>query len=107
MNLEDNVYTDPGLLRKHSEVISITTDKYKYPGVRIFYREHPKASVLPPKLPLLVFIHGRFPGATSVYCCVLRTEVDFIRAWGSIVPIPIFARIFCRFWSNQLAPDHR
>lgn len=66
MSLKENVYTDPGLLRKHSEVISVTTDKYKYPGVRIFYREHPKASVLPPKLPLLVFIHGRFPRATVV-----------------------------------------
>ncbi|RPB16705.1 alpha/beta-hydrolase [Morchella conica CCBAS932] len=58
MNSDDAAYTDPGLLRKFSEVIPVTTDSYNYPGVRIFYREHPKASVLPPKLPLLVFIHG-------------------------------------------------
>lgn len=66
MSSKENIYTDPGLIRKHSEVISVTTDKYKYPGVRIFYREHPKASVLPPKLPLLVFIHGMFPRVTVV-----------------------------------------
>ncbi|PWW79170.1 alpha/beta-hydrolase [Tuber magnatum] len=50
--------SDSSLLRKHSENISVTTKHYTYPAVRVFYRPHPKASVLPPKLPLLVFLHG-------------------------------------------------
>lgn len=50
--------TDPALLRRHSHTISVTTDLYTYPEVRVFYRSHPKADVLPPKLPLIVFIHG-------------------------------------------------
>lgn len=79
MDSKDNIYTDPGLLRKHSELISVTTDKYNYPGVRIFYREHPKASVLPPKLPLLVFIHGRcLESALHHARWALRVEADSV-----------------------------
>lgn len=73
MNSDDAAYTDPGLLRKFSEVIPVTTDSYNYPGVRIFYREHPKASVLPPKLPLLVFIHGM----ESIFASAATTKVNF------------------------------
>lgn len=74
MDSKDTIYTDPGLLRKHSEVIPVTTDKYKYPSVRIFYREHPKALVLPPKLPLLVFIHGMC--SVSALCSLNLRDLD-------------------------------
>ncbi|KAI1384859.1 uncharacterized protein F4822DRAFT_438523 [Hypoxylon trugodes] len=55
--------TDPPLLRKHSEVVSYTASRsgITYPGIRVFYRRHPKADELPrdpAPLPLLVFIHG-------------------------------------------------
>ncbi|KAI1818798.1 Alpha/Beta hydrolase protein [Poronia punctata] len=55
--------TDPALLRQHSEIKSYKTGRtgVTYPGVRIFYRRHPKADELPrhpAPLPLLVFIHG-------------------------------------------------
>lgn len=50
---------DPSLIRKHTQSISITTDHgFTYPNLRIFYRPHPKAELLPPKLPLIVFLHG-------------------------------------------------
>lgn len=54
---------DPPLLRKHSEVKSYTASRsgITYPGIRVFYRRHPKADELPrdpAPLPLLVFIHG-------------------------------------------------
>lgn len=55
--------TDPPLLRNHSEIKSYKTARsgITFPGVRIFYRRHPKADELPKDpapLPLLVFIHG-------------------------------------------------
>ncbi|KAI0013583.1 Alpha/Beta hydrolase protein [Xylariaceae sp. FL0662B] len=55
--------TDPVLLRNHSEIKQYTTTRLgiTYPGIRIFYRRHPKADELPQDpapLPLLVFIHG-------------------------------------------------
>ncbi|KAK0128696.1 hypothetical protein ONS95_000652 [Cadophora gregata] len=53
--------TDPGLLKKHSEFKSYTTNRYTYPKLRIFFRRHPQADKLPTDpspLPLLVFIHG-------------------------------------------------
>ncbi|KAI2468584.1 hypothetical protein F4781DRAFT_432260 [Annulohypoxylon bovei var. microspora] len=55
--------TDPALLRKHSEIVSYTANRsgITYPGIRVFYRRHPKADELPrdpAPLPLLVFIHG-------------------------------------------------
>ncbi|KAI1375855.1 hypothetical protein F4677DRAFT_454746 [Hypoxylon crocopeplum] len=54
---------DPPLLRKHSEIRPITASRtnIEYPGIRVFYRRHPKADELPrdpAPLPLLVFIHG-------------------------------------------------
>ncbi|KAI1426699.1 dual specificity phosphatase catalytic domain-containing protein [Xylaria sp. FL1777] len=55
--------TDPPLLRNHSEVKSYKTTRsgIVFPGIRVFYRRHPKADELPKDpapLPLLVFIHG-------------------------------------------------
>lgn len=55
--------TDPPLLRKHSVVTSYTASRsgITYPGIRVFYRRHPKADELPQSpapLPLVVFIHG-------------------------------------------------
>ncbi|KAI1768752.1 hypothetical protein GGR53DRAFT_351261 [Hypoxylon sp. FL1150] len=55
--------TDPPLLRKHSVVTSYTASRsgITYPGIRVFYRRHPKADELPQTpapLPLVVFIHG-------------------------------------------------
>lgn len=55
--------TDPPLLRSHSEIKSCTAARsgITFPGIRIFYRRHPKADELPndpAPLPLLVFIHG-------------------------------------------------
>ncbi|KAI1367731.1 dual specificity phosphatase catalytic domain-containing protein [Xylaria arbuscula] len=55
--------TDPPLLRNHSEIKSYTDKRsgVTFPGIRVFYRRHPKADELPKDpapLPLLVFIHG-------------------------------------------------
>ncbi|KAG4422992.1 hypothetical protein IFR04_003904 [Cadophora malorum] len=53
--------TDPGLLKKHSEIKTYTTSRYTYPKLRVFFRRHPQADKLPTDpspLPLLVFIHG-------------------------------------------------
>ncbi|KAI1180060.1 hypothetical protein F4777DRAFT_359452 [Nemania sp. FL0916] len=60
---KDPETTDPSLLRNHSLIESFTATRsgIKYPGIRIFYRRHPKADQLPKDpapLPLLVFIHG-------------------------------------------------
>lgn len=54
---------DPPLLRKYSVVTSYTASRsgITYPGIRVFYRRHPKADELPQSpapLPLVVFIHG-------------------------------------------------
>lgn len=48
---------DTSLLRKHSQTISISVGEHFFPRIRVFYRSHPKASLLPP-LPLVVFLHG-------------------------------------------------
>lgn len=55
--------TDPPLLRNHSEIKTYTDKRsgFTFPGIRVFYRRHPKADELPKDpapLPLLVFIHG-------------------------------------------------
>ncbi|KAI0539844.1 dual specificity phosphatase catalytic domain-containing protein [Xylaria digitata] len=59
----DPVSTDPPLLRNHSDIKSYKSARSSitFPGLRIFYRRHPKADELPKDpapLPLLVFIHG-------------------------------------------------
>lgn len=53
--------SDPPLLQKHSEIRSYTTNRFTYPGIRVFYRRHLHADQLPASpapIPLLVFIHG-------------------------------------------------
>ncbi|KAI1122903.1 dual specificity phosphatase catalytic domain-containing protein [Nemania abortiva] len=60
---KDPEATDPPLLRNHSEIKSFKAARsgVTFPGIRIFYRRHPKADELPKDpapLPLLVFIHG-------------------------------------------------
>ncbi|KAH9900430.1 Alpha/Beta hydrolase protein [Xylariomycetidae sp. FL2044] len=55
--------TDPPLLRDHSRIRSYRTSRNNvvYDGVRVFYRELPKADEMPKDpapLPLIVFIHG-------------------------------------------------
>ncbi|KAI1331054.1 hypothetical protein F5Y16DRAFT_360408 [Xylariaceae sp. FL0255] len=54
---------DPALLRNNSKIKAYTANRsgINYPGVRVFYRRHPKAGQLPrdpAPLPLLVFVHG-------------------------------------------------
>lgn len=59
--LPDAISTDPGLLKKHSEYRTYSTTRFTYESMRIFYRRHPQADMLPTQpapLPLLVFIHG-------------------------------------------------
>ncbi|PSN64965.1 hypothetical protein BS50DRAFT_555245 [Corynespora cassiicola Philippines] len=59
----DPVETDPGLLKKHSNISSYTVPStgFTYPGIRTFYKPHNQDAKLPQKpspVPLLVFIHG-------------------------------------------------
>ncbi|KAI0481505.1 dual specificity phosphatase catalytic domain-containing protein [Xylaria cf. heliscus] len=60
---KDPETTDPALLRNHSEIkpFKAARSGLTFPGLRVFYRRHPKADELPKDpapLPLLVFIHG-------------------------------------------------
>jgi hypothetical protein len=62
LTMADAEATDPGLLKKHSELKSFKTSRFVYSNIRVFYRRHPQADKLPtPPLPLLVFIHGQPP----------------------------------------------
>ncbi|KAJ4140745.1 hypothetical protein NW765_016240 [Fusarium oxysporum] len=70
--------TDPTLLRDHSEFKSYTTSRFKYSGIRVFYRQHAKADQLPKKpapLPLLVFLHG-LGGSVAQFHRLLSSLVD-------------------------------
>ncbi|KAK2670897.1 Dual specificity protein phosphatase domain [Fusarium oxysporum f. sp. vasinfectum] len=70
--------TDPTLLRNHSEFKSYTTSRFKYSGIRVFYRQHAKADQLPKKpapLPLLVFLHG-LGGSVAQFHRLLSSLVD-------------------------------
>ncbi|KAF2110862.1 hypothetical protein BDV96DRAFT_500540 [Lophiotrema nucula] len=60
---DDTTTTDPGLLKKHSEIkpYTVPSTGFTYPSIRTFYRPHPQGSKLPNKpnpIPLLVFVHG-------------------------------------------------
>lgn len=58
--------SEPGLFKKHSAVRKFTIPSgYTYPGIRVFYHEHPQAAKLPKGLPLLVFMHGLGGNATQ------------------------------------------
>jgi pimeloyl-ACP methyl ester carboxylesterase len=68
--------TDPGLLKKHSELKSFTTSQFTYSNVRVFFRRHPQADKLPtPPLPLLVFIHG-LGGSAAQFASLLTSLVN-------------------------------
>jgi pimeloyl-ACP methyl ester carboxylesterase len=70
------VTTDPGLLKKHSEIKSFKTNRFTYSNIRIFYRRHPQAEKLPsPPLPLLVFIHG-LGGSAAQFSSLLTSLVN-------------------------------
>ncbi|KAA8911821.1 Alpha/Beta hydrolase protein [Sphaerosporella brunnea] len=58
MPSEDAPPADASLLKKHSEFIAVTTDNFTYPSIRVFFRAHPKAALLPKNIPLVVFVHG-------------------------------------------------
>lgn len=69
--------TDPPLLQKHSEIKSYQTSRFTYPGVRIFYRRHPKADQLPSTpspIPLLVFVHG-LGGSAAQFTSLLTSLI--------------------------------
>ncbi|KAI6253644.1 hypothetical protein MCOR21_005196 [Pyricularia oryzae] len=69
--------TDPPLLQKHSEIKSYQTSHFTYPGVRVFYRRHPKADQLPSTpapIPLLVFVHG-LGGSAAQFTSLLTSLI--------------------------------
>ncbi|PBP27509.1 dual specificity phosphatase catalytic domain protein [Diplocarpon rosae] len=72
-------FSDPGLLRKHSEFKSYTTSRYAYSKIRVFYRKHSQADKLPAEptpLPLLLFIHG-LGGSVAQFHPLLTSLVNF------------------------------
>ncbi|KAI9816690.1 MAG: hypothetical protein M1832_004978 [Thelocarpon impressellum] len=82
--------TDPGLLKKYSQVRSYTTPlhRFTYPGVRVFYRPHPQAQKLPSKpspLPLLVFVHG-LGGSLAQFHPLLTSLVNMAPCLGIDLP---------------------
>lgn len=59
----DTGAADPPLLRDNSRIRTYTAARsgIEYPGLRVFFRPHPKAAELPADpapLPLIVFVHG-------------------------------------------------
>ncbi|KAI9801872.1 MAG: hypothetical protein M1833_002186 [Piccolia ochrophora] len=83
-------YTDPGLLRKHSEFRSFTIPShgFTYSGIRVFYRPHPQESKLPTKpssLPLIVVIHG-LGGSLAQFHPLLVSLVNFAPCLGIDLP---------------------
>jgi len=74
--MADAEATDPGLLKKHSELKSFKTTQFEYSNVRVFFRKHPQADKLPkPPLPLLVFIHG-LGGSSAQFASLLTSLVN-------------------------------
>ncbi|CAM1510184.1 Fc.00g005190.m01.CDS01 [Cosmosporella sp. VM-42] len=70
--------TDPALLKDNSEFKSYTTSRYEYRGIRVFYRQHAKASELPKSpapLPLLVCLHG-LGGSVAQFHPLLSSLID-------------------------------
>lgn len=77
---KDAKSTDPELLRENSTVKSYTAGRsgITYPGIRVFYRPHPKAAELPKDpapLPLLVFVHG-LGGSVAQFHPILSSLVN-------------------------------
>jgi pimeloyl-ACP methyl ester carboxylesterase len=76
LTMADAEATDPGLLKKHSQLKSFKTSRFTYSNIRVFYRRHPQADKLPtPPLPLLVFIHG-LGGSTAQFGSLLTSLVN-------------------------------
>ena len=70
--------TDPPLLRDHSQFKTYKTSRFEYPGLRVFFRQHPKADELPKSpgpLPLLVFVHG-LGGSVAQFQTLLTSLAD-------------------------------
>lgn len=70
--------TDPTLLKDNSEFKTYKTSRFEYPGIRIFHRQHAKASELPKSpapLPLLVFLHG-LGGSVAQFHPLLSSLID-------------------------------
>lgn len=70
--------TDPSLLKEHSTLKTYTTSRCEYKDIRVFFREHVKASQLPKNpapLPLLVCIPG-LGGSVAQFHPLLSSLVD-------------------------------
>lgn len=70
--------TDPILLKDNSTFKTYQTSRFEYSGIRVFYRDHAKASQLPTNpapLPLLVFLHG-LGGSVAQFHPLLSSLVD-------------------------------
>jgi pimeloyl-ACP methyl ester carboxylesterase/protein-tyrosine phosphatase len=80
--------TDPGLLKKFSNLKSYTTSIGTYPSIRTFYRPHTQADKLPSKptpLPLLVFIHG-LGGSLAQFHPLLTSLINVAPCLGVDLP---------------------
>lgn len=76
--LVDAEETDPTLLKEHSSLKTYATSRFEYKDVRVFFREHAKATQLPKKpapLPLLVCIPG-LGGSVAQFHPLLNSLVD-------------------------------
>ncbi|KAG6003384.1 hypothetical protein E4U54_000694 [Claviceps lovelessii] len=74
----DPLFTDPPLLRNHSQLKSYKTSRFEYTDVRVFFRPHSKAAELPKTpapLPLLVCIPG-LGGSVAQFHPLLSSLVD-------------------------------
>jgi len=93
--------SDPGLLKKHSEIKSYTTSRFTYPDVRVFYRQHPQADKFPTEpapLPLLVFIHG-LGGSVAQFHPLLTSLVNLAPCLAIDLPGCGMSKLKPRDWS--------
>ncbi|KAM3458660.1 hypothetical protein MY3296_000418 [Beauveria thailandica] len=70
--------TDPTLLKEHSTLETYTTSRFEYKDIRVFFRQHAKATQLPKNpapLPLLVCIPG-LGGSVAQFHPLLSSLVD-------------------------------
>lgn len=67
--------TDPPLLANNSKFKSYKTSLFEYPEIRVFFRQHAKASEFPAVLPLLAFIPG-LGGSVAQFHPLLTSLVD-------------------------------
>jgi len=81
---------DPPLLRDHSRIRTYTAGHsgITYPGLRVFFRPHPKMAELPANpapLPLLVFLHG-LGGSVAQFCPLLTSLTNSASALAVDLP---------------------